>query len=426
MSTPWSRRSSTPFSVSATCRTNCDALDTSSRHREGEEEMSEERMSPLATTLAPGEPTGRELTRAPAPPTTMSASEVAEAHRQASELVRSVRNSHGSDQLAAIDEVSSVGLKSQRNAGRQLELVRGRMATLFDGGSGSKSLANELVTLRVALDNIDPSRDDRGLPRLRRILPFTRNKLVLRTLKKIAVRYEPATKQITVIETKLREGRALLVRDNVELRRLYEDIEAQQEAIKRQTYLGQLLLQELEQLPVDDDDPLHRDRLQGAKHDVASRVQDLLTMQEVHVQYFVGIELTRQNNQRLGQAVDRTLTLATNVVTVGLAIQAALVRQREVQEATERTRKFLGELIVSNATAIRRQTEEIGDLYQDPVIAMDKLAQAHHELVAALDVASRLREQGLDTARRNIDELTVLTHELDQRVHGINRDSDQS
>ena len=38
-------------------------------------------------------------------------------------------------------------------------------------------------------------------------------------------------------------------------------------------------------------------------------------MQEVHLQYFVSIELTRQNNNRLGQAVDRTLTLATNVVT---------------------------------------------------------------------------------------------------------------
>jgi len=335
-----------------------------------------------------------------------------------------VRDSDGSDQLAAIDEVSSVGLKSQRNAGRQLELVRGRMATLLDSGSAGKSLANELVNLRVALDNIDPSSGDHNrLSRLRRSLPFVRNKSMLRTLKKVAIRYEPATKQITIIETKLRAGRALLVRDNVELRRLYEDIEGQQDAIKRQTYLGQLLLQELDALRVDDDDPLQRDRLQAAKHDVASRVQDLLTMQEVHVQYFVGIELTRQNNQRLGQAVDRTLTLATNVVTVGLALQAALVRQREVQEATERTRQFLGELIVSNATAVRRQTEEIGDLYQDPVIAMDKLTQAHHELVAALDVAGKLREQGIDTARRNIDELTVLTQELDQRVHASDHGS---
>ena len=386
--------------------------------------MSEEGVNRVTTALAPLEEGESASALLLAPPKTMSASEVIEARRQARELVRCVRDSDGGDQLAAIDEVSSVGLQSQRNAGRQLELVRGRMATLLDGGSASKSLANELVNLRVALDNIDPSSGGHSrLSRLRRSLPFVRNKSMLRTLKKVAIRYEPATKQITIIETKLRAGRALLVRDNVELRRLYEDIEGQQDAIKRQTYLGQLLLQELDALRVDDDDPLQRDRLQAAKHDVASRVQDLLTMQEVHVQYFVGIELTRQNNQRLGQAVDRTLTLATNVVTVGLALQAALVRQREVQEATERTRQFLGELIVSNATAVRRQTEEIGDLYQDPVIAMDKLTQAHHELVAALDVAGKLREQGIDTARRNIDELTVLTQELDQRVHASDHGS---
>jgi len=389
--------------------------------------MSEEGVNRVTTALAPLEEGESASALLLAPPKTMSASEVIEARRQARELVRCVRDSDGGDQLAAIDEVSSVGLQSQRNAGRQLELVRGRMATLLDGGSASKSLASELVNLRVALDNIDPSSGGHSrLSRLRRSLPFVRNKTMLRTLKKVAIRYEPATKQITIIETKLREGRALLVRDNVELRRLYEDIEGQQDAIKRQTYLGQVLLQELEELRVDDDDPLQRDRLQAAKHDVASRVQDLLTMQEVHVQYFVGIELTRQNNQRLGQAVDRTLTLATNVVTVGLALQAALVRQREVQEATERTRQFLGELIVSNATAVRRQTEEIGDLYQDPVIAMDKLTQAHHELVAALDAAGKLREQGLDTARRNIDELTVLTQELDRRAHGSDREVGQS
>ena len=40
-------------------------------------------------------------------------------------------------------------------------------------------------------------------------------------------------------------------------------------------------------------------------------------MQEVHIQYFVSIEITRDNNHRLCQAVDRTLTLATNVVTIG-------------------------------------------------------------------------------------------------------------
>jgi uncharacterized protein YaaN involved in tellurite resistance len=95
-----------------------------------------------------------------------------------------------------------------------------------------------------------------------------------------------------------------------------------------------------------------------------------------------------------------------------------------VQEATERTREFLGEVITQNAAAIRKQTEEIGDLYNEPVIAMDKLVQAHQDLLAALDLASRLRDEGVITAKRNIDELTGLTRELSTHVHGLGDDGD--
>ena len=89
-------------------------------------------------------------------------------------------------------------------------------------------------------------------------------------------------------------------------------------------------------------------------------------MDEVYQQFFVGIDMTRQNNTRLGQAVERTLSVATNVVTVGLAIQAALVRERLVMEANARTREFIGDLIVANASAIRRHTEEIGECIATP------------------------------------------------------------
>ena len=354
------------------------------------------------------------------PPSSMSPEDIELAHKQAEALVRGVRKSTGGQQLAVLDEVTSVGLDSQRNAGRQLELVKTRLATFVDAGGASKDVALELMELRGALDRINPELEQRSLwGRTIGLLPFMRDNAMVRALKKVALRYEPVSKQIVAVETKLRQGRALLARDNVELRRLYEDVEAQQQAIQRQAFLGTLLLQDLSDLLAETDDPLERDRIQAAVHDVATRLQDLHAMQEVHLQYFVSIELTRQNNNRLGQAVDRTLTLATNVVTIGLAIQAALVRQAAVKEATERTREFLGEMIVQNAQAIRTQTDEIGDLYNEPVIAMDKLVQAHHDLLAALDAASRLREDGVVTARRNIAELTALTQEMGDKVQGL-------
>jgi uncharacterized protein YaaN involved in tellurite resistance len=190
-------------------------------------------------------------------------------------------------------------------------------------------------------------------------------------------------------------------------------------AIRRQTYFGELVVDELTVLYDETADPRQRDTIQAAVHDVATRVQDLRVMDEVHHQYFLSIELTRQNNNRLGQAVDRTLTLATNVVTVGLAIQAALVRQQRVQEAAERTREFLGTMITQNAAAIRAHTEQIGDLYNQPVIAIDALAQAHDDLLAALDLASRLREEGIRTAQDNAARIASMTVELDARLQGL-------
>ena len=356
------------------------------------------------------------------PPAVMSADEVTQAKREAHELVCSLRDAHGSRELAAGDDITSTGLQAQRNAGRQLELAKTRLGTFLGEGGASKEVATGLVDLRVALNRIDPNLGRRGvLARTVGAVPFLQGRYnpVVRALQKVALRFEPVSKQITVIETRLREGRTLLARDNVELRKLYEDVESQQVLIQRAAYVGELLMQELTQLLGETEDPRERDRVVAALHDVAMRVQDLRTMEEVHVQYFVSIELTRQNNSRLGQAVDRTITLATNVVTVGLAIQAALIRQKRVMEATQRTREYIGELIAANAASIRQHTEEIGDLYNSPVIATDMLVKAHDDLLAALDTASRLREDGIDSARRNIKEIEGLTAVLAGRVDGL-------
>ncbi len=166
-------------------------------------------------------------------------------------------------------------------------------------------------------------------------------------------------------------------------------------------------------------DILRKERIRNVLHDLAMRVQDLRTMEEVHVQFFVSIEMTRQNNNRLGQSVERTLALGTNVVMVGLALQVALVRERDVMQATQRTREFLGDLIMANAAAIKRHTDEIGDVYNSPVIALDKITQAHNDLIEAMNMADRLKQQGIDAARENIATLSQMSADLAHRSQGL-------
>ena len=66
-----------------------------------------------------------------------------------------------------------------------------------------------------------------------------------KTLRKIAIRYEPVSRQVAFIETKLQDGKAMLARDNVELRKLYQQVEDQQLPIRRNAYMGELVMQHL-------------------------------------------------------------------------------------------------------------------------------------------------------------------------------------
>jgi uncharacterized protein YaaN involved in tellurite resistance len=353
----------------------------------------------------------------------ISTEEADKAEIQAAELVRQIEEAGGSHELDLLDGITSVGVQAQRDAAGQLELLKTRIGTLLNEGGAGADMAKGLRDLRETLRQIDPHEvGNAGIGwRVLGVLPILNGpeSMVVRNLNKIAIRYEPVSRQITQIETKLREGQAMLVRDNVELRRLYEDVERQQPSIRQSAYLGELLIERLTDLMERTDDPAKCNRVQEALHGVAMRVQGLRAMEQVHIQYFLGIEMTWQNNKRLSQSVEQTLTLATNVVTVGLAIQAALIRQKDVKEATERTREFLGDLITANAASIRQHTDQIGDLQNSPVIALEKIAQAHDDLVEALDTASRLRQEGITIARDNIATLTRMSTGLAQRVGGL-------
>jgi uncharacterized protein YaaN involved in tellurite resistance len=356
----------------------------------------------------------------PRPPKGMSEEEAQKVKNEATDLVKRLSAASGSKELEILDSLSNMGMQAQRNAAGYLDLLKGRVSTFLADGGPSREIADGMRELRITLDQIDPHANPRTIwDRLYNIFPFFGMRNPVRLLQKIALRYEPVSRQVTVIETRLRDGRTMLVRDNIELRKLFEQLEAQQPAIQRTAYLGELLMAHLNQILQNTPDAMKREKIRAGLHDVTMRVQDLRTMEEVHVQYFVSIEMSRQNNNRLGQAVDRTLTLSTNVITVGLALQSALIRQRTVMEATKRTREFLGTLIAANAASIKTHTQEIGDLYINPVIAMDKITQAHNDLIEAMDAADRLRQEGINVATENIAKLSNLSATLMQRAASL-------
>ena len=358
----------------------------------------------------------------PVAPQGITEEESQEIQSRAAELVKQLEGSRGSQELELIDSMANLGVQAQRHAGGEMELLRSRVGEMITKEVSGTEIARDLLDVRVALNQINPqelAKRNLGswawgfVPS-----PFKSNPAI-KILQRIAIRYEPVSKQVTMIEAKLRDGQAMLARDNVEMRKLYEQVEAQQLPIQKNAYMGEIVMVQLGDLMDRTDDTLKAERIRNSLHDVSMRVQDLRSMEVVHTQFFVSIEMSRRNNTRLGQSVERTLTLAINVVTVGLAIQTALARQRRVLEATRRTREFLGNVIAANAAAIKQHTEEIGDVYNSPVIAIDKITQAHNDLIEAMDTSDRLKQEGIAAARENIARLNQLSSELQQRASGL-------
>jgi len=215
------------------------------------------------------------------PPPSLSEADAEELRKKAAETIVTLRDATGSKALEVVDSISSVGTQAQRHAGSDLELLRARVGEMMagDGEGAAGRIANDLVDLRVALNQIDPHRvGQAGF--LRRLISFAPlgQKRLLRTLEAISVRYEPVSQQVVLLETRLRDGRLMLDRDNIELRKLYEQIEAQQAVIQRNCYLGELLIEQLDELFAETEDPHKRDRLQEALFNAASRVQGLRMM----------------------------------------------------------------------------------------------------------------------------------------------------
>lgn len=308
----------------------------------------------------------------------------------------------------------NLGAEAQQNASRKLELLKTKVGTLLSelDGEGAK-IPKDLVDLRMMLDKINPHKIEKKgfFSKLLGKVPGVGERL-----KEIAVRYESVQTQIDVIVNNIREGRDTLIRDNISLEQLYDDVKSQQLAVQKNAYLGELIIAELEKRVAGATDPVLKQKLEMALHAIAMRVQDLRTMEQVNMQFFVSIDLTTNNNHLLAQAVDRTLTVTTNVITVGLAIAAALANQKRTMEATKATQEYAGNILASNAAAIRQQTSDIAQMYNNPVLALEKVQKSYDDLMAAMDEVEKVKRQGIETAKEGMARLSDMSGKLAQKA----------
>lgn len=314
-------------------------------------------------------------------------------------------------------QVSAMGVREQQKASKEIGLLKTRVGTMLSqiDGEGAE-IPRTLVQLRHTMDEINPQvlGQPSGLAKLLGRAPG-----VGKILKRVAVKYESVQTQIDQIMAGLRHGKDKLLQDTAELEQLYDQVHVAQQGVQQSAYVGELLLQRIEDGVVGATESVERQKLQAMAHKVAMRVQDLRTMEQVNLQFFASIDMTLQNNDALCEQIDRTVMVTQSLLTVGLAIQAALASQKQIASAVRQVQDSTAAMLEANAAAIGRQTQEIGEMQNNPVIALDRVKNAYNSLVGAMDEMEQIRMAGTEKARSGIAELTKMSAALEPKVEAL-------
>lgn len=358
-------------------------------------------------------------------PKDMSDEQVQSIEASADKAVKALVAAEGAAVFAIEDQVTNVGIKDQKAVSTGLTLLQEKMGNVFqsDGKTGvTDSIAKDIADLQGVLVKINPKDIQKeAIYRVLKAIPFFGNWIV-GVLRKSANSRTTLQGFLDHLEESLKNGETMLRQDNAQLRVMYKDLEGKQKLVSSDAYFAEVLMEKLSDAVAEVEDEKKKNSLNKVLFRVATRAQDLRAMENVHEQFFASIEMTRDNNDMLIATVQRMLTLGMQVAYIAFAIYAALKRQQSVLEAEKGTREFLGKMLVNNATMINSHVKDIGDLYKEPVIAMDKLSAAIAQLEQAIDATNRLKAEGITNARDNIVKIKVLTEEIKTKAGTLPED----
>ncbi len=355
-------------------------------------------------------------------PKELSEKQIADIKSQAEKAIITLVSANGTEEITIADQISNIGVQDQKNISTGIALLQERMGKIFysdNKSSVTDNMSKDITELQTVLARINPEDIKKEAKyRIIAIIPFFGNKII-NVLKTSSDRRLTLQQFVEHLNESLKTGEIMLRQDNAQLKVMYSDVETKQNLVVADAYFAEVLIEKLTEEIAKSTDEKKKGKLNKVLFKLATRAQDLRAMENIHEQFFVSIEMTKDNNDLLIDSVRRMLTMGMNVVYVSMAIHAALIRAKNVKDVAVGTGEFIGNMLVSNAVVVNGMVNEIGDLYKRPFVPMDKLEKAVAQLEQAIDTSNKLKLEGIERAKENIVRVKILTDEIKTKAEGL-------
>lgn len=361
------------------------------------------------------------ITVTPTPPKGSDEEFLAEMKQKCSDMVKDVIAE--GDSRTVVTKFDNLGSNQTEILSQKISLLDERLNSDLEKATAKKTpTASNLDELSVTLDMLNPQRIQKEkflgiIPY--GSLPWGANKAI----SKLKTRYSSNKDKIEGTIENLQGCREALIRDNSQLEQLYLNVQEAKKLVIAQAYLGELLIEAIEAEIEKTDDDKVKANLNKLLSRIYARTQDLRISEQVDTQFEAAISQMIDNNVELKDAVERTVNVARPLLTVVMTLATARARQKAVQRSVETTRESLGSLLEAGAAESKQTAEEVAELANKPVIALEKVEAAYNSYLEAMDITQKAQMAGIEGARKAITETRTMTERLDSRIEEFNSDT---
>ena len=320
--------------------------------------------------------------------------------------------------------INDLGMKHQTRLSSQNAILDQSMQMLAktqDGGT----VAKDLLLLRNEVEELNPHQYNLAAPTSATAKFFRRFLGKKNPISRYLERYEKGSIVLKDITKSLLAGKDGLKDDNnilaMDKKSLRETLDGLAHAIKVGQVLDRKFEAKLREINQQEQPEEYRFLQEEVLFPLRQRIIDLQTAMNVNQQGVITYDLLIRNNEELIKGVERSVTITTVALSVGVTAQFALNKQRIVLEAVKGTKEITEKILLGNAETLKTQGVEIQKAATEPTIAVDVLASAFTKLNEAVDDLSAFRINALAGMKESIGKLEDLTKKGNETIERIEK-----
>lgn len=322
--------------------------------------------------------------------------------------------SHGTDDSIShmLDTFASLGEREQAEAGESIEFLKRPVNQMASGEHDN--ITKTILELRSCVDDLQP-----GIEEQKRLKTIVNRLFRKNPVENYLRKYQSVEKQIDGIIMGLLRGKDRIESNTVELEMIKTQGIEKMNALKKQIYFGGELFTMLEQLEKEQEAAQQTEQVLAIRkgmEKVVVRRKDMMTAVAILQQSIAAVDIIKDNNDRLEEAIFNSITMTKNVTTISASINLALADQKTVIDAVNKTNESMEAMLLSNAKLLKSNTEETTRLLEQPSISIEKLREAFSDVYAAIQLTEDSSKTIIRNSQQFIAEIEQLNEEMERKL----------